>query len=137
MTAPVEGLPVLVYEDAAVQIFEVKTTDPAWDRPGGYTRRATLDKPGSPGANRATIQAKAAAALAANTADVAADTAIQAQAATLTATTGALTVAQLSNAVRLLAQGVSVLAGHDSTAKLELNALARLVLGQLDTISDT
>lgn len=82
--------------------------------------------------NRSSIETRALAALTANATDVTQDATIITQANALAATTGTRTLAQLSGDVRALAQGVAILAGNDTNAKRELNALIRLALGQFD-----
>lgn len=78
------------------------------------------------------LRRQAEAALAANASDLAEDATIITQATAIAQSTGAVTLAQLTGAVRQLAQGVAILADNDRHSKQELDVLIQLVVGALE-----
>jgi hypothetical protein len=87
--------------------------------------------------NRSTLEAKAAAGIAANTTDQAQAETVRAAANTLAGTTGTFTTAQASTHIRSLAGAVRTLAEHDVATKRQLNTLIRLVSGLLESTDGT
>lgn len=87
--------------------------------------------------NKASLQAKAASAIATNTTDLAQAETIRTAADTLANGSGTYTLAQLSGYARQLAAGVRLLAEHDIATKRQVNALIRLVVEQLNSLDGT